>query len=206
MKRSSLSLAVVLLMACAGMAGAAQLNFASPVTVLAADVASGPSFTVMTAMTATDMLSISVSGFVCLQPDGAYCTNAAGIISTGGVHGEQPGTAYTTPTIPPYSYGALLFGNSSLGFVQLFPSSVANGLGDTTPPDHLMLNATLGSLGFASGIGAGQVMEFRVADELNAITDNTVGSFVITNVPEPGTTMLVAAGVLMLAGLRRRKA
>ncbi len=188
-----------------GMAHAAYLTFSSPVSVGPADVSSGPSFTAPTALSASDMAYLSVSGTVCLQSGGYYCTNGAGVVV---VAGTSPvgGTSLNGST----NFGSLLLGNNALGFHQLFPADASNGLGSANPPTYLVLNATLGSLGFASGIGAGEILEFRLSDTLT--TDNS-GGFSVQDlsgrvqgeVPEPASFALVAAGAAALAALRLRR-
>jgi hypothetical protein len=182
-------------------ANAAPLLFTSPEVVLATDTLSGPTFLVPVGLTSTDTLSLTVDGLVCLQGGGAYCTNAAGVVVT-------PGSQPTGAALPfgSTTYGALLLGNTTLGFFQVFPTDAANGLGSGAPPSTLTQTTTLGALGFAGGIPGGSTLEWRVADTPN--TDNS-GSFRITEpnaVPEPSSILLLGMGLLGLASWRRRKA
>jgi hypothetical protein len=159
----------------------------------------GPSFTVGSNLLGTDTLSLMVSGTVDLA-SGQFTANAAGIIigpdptNTG----NHPGEVAPNSGNPALNYAALLIGNGTLGFFQVFPSSADFGLGNASPPSTLTLtDRTLADIGFVGGLTSGTVLEFRVSD-IN-FGDNS-GAFDITQgaVPEPGTTMLL---VLFLCGI-----
>lgn len=179
-----------------------------PVTTVASnDVFSGPSFVVPTALSATDRLFLTVTGTVSLQGASRYGTNAAGVVV---VAGSQPvgGTSTFNSGPNTFNFGALLLGNATLGFHQLFAADAAAGLGSAAPPTTLTLDGvTLGSI-FGAGLDAGTVLEFRVAD-IN--TGDNAGGFSLsqnggpTTVPEPSTVLLVGSGALLL-GLARRRA
>jgi len=166
----------------------------------------GPTFTVNGNFLGTDTLSLMVSGTVDLA-GGDFTANAAGIIIGPNTTntGNHPGE--TSPNIdnPSLNYAALLLGNSTLGFFQVFPSSLDFGLGNPTPPTSLTLtDRSLGDIGFASGLSTGTVLEFRVSD-INAF-DNS-GAFNITQVtqvPEPGNiTLLLGLTMCVIAVVRK---
>lgn len=165
--------------------------------------AGGPTFTVVGNFLPTDTFSLTVSGTVDLA-GGGFTANAAGIITgpattnTGG----HPGQTSPNADNASLAYAALLIGNSTLGFHQVFPSSSAYGLGSSTPPTTLVLPATtLAALGFTSGLSNGTILEFRVSD-INS-GDNS-GSFSLTQTPEPATFSLLALGLGGAAFMRRR--
>lgn len=192
-------------------------TFATPlllpnITVLGTDSADGvgfdaggPTFTVVGNFLSTDTLSLIVSGTVDLA-NGGFTANAAGIITAPATTntGAHPGQTSPNADNASFDYAALLIGNSTLGFHQVFLASAANGLGSSTPPTTLFLPATtLGALGFASGLSNGTVLEFRVSD-INS-GDNS-GAFNISQAPEPGTFSLLALGLCGAAFAMRRRA
>ncbi|WP_373539374.1 PEP-CTERM sorting domain-containing protein [Chamaesiphon sp.] len=194
-------------------ANAASLTIPTT-TVNGTDVFSGPSFTVTSNFLGTDTISLDVSGTVNLTGAG-YITNAAGILT-------QPTTSFgSRPTgdfvvrSPGINWGALLLGNTTLGFRQLFPATTANGLGSSNPPTNLSLtNVTLDSI-FGSGLINGTVLQFRISDSDNF---NNSGAFTVsspinqptTAVPEPftiiGTLIGGTAAVRMRKELKSDKA
>jgi hypothetical protein len=100
----------------------------------------GPSFIVGQNLLGTDTLSLTVSGTVDLDL-GNFTANAAGIIVSPATTntGNHPGEVTPNAGNPALNYAALLIGNSTLGFFQVFPSSAEFGLGDATPPTTLTL-------------------------------------------------------------------
>jgi MYXO-CTERM domain-containing protein len=164
-------------------------------TVLGTDVFSGPTFVVASNYDASDFLSLTAQGTVFLQSGGTFGTNAAGVVVVAGSSpvGDSLANGATT-------FGSLLLGNGSLGFVQLFPTNAGNGLGSGSPPTTLSLNQTLGSI-FGQGLSAGTVLELRISD-VNTF-DNS-GSFVVSSVPEPSTWLFAMSGLGLLAAGRRR--
>lgn len=179
-------------------------------TVLGTNVVSGPSFTVSQNFSASDTLSVNVSGTVDLW-NGKLTMNAAGIITQTTVAGYSAGQTITsfpglTPVLPNQPFGSLLIGNSSLGFFRLFSANAANGLGSSTPPTNLSLSGVALSsiftnVGFA-GIAAGTVLQFRVNDGLVDAADNS-GAFFITSTPEPST--ILGLGVLGFGAFCQRR-
>ena len=163
----------------------------------------GPDFTVVGDFLSTDTVSLTVSGTVDLA-DGEFTANAAGIIvgpSTTNT-GNHPGEGAPNAGNPSVDYAALLIGNSTLGFFQLFPSSAEFGLGNSTPPTTLTLtDRTLGDIGFTSGLSNGTVLELRVSD-IN-FADNS-GAFNLSQVPEPGTIVLLGFALCVVFGGRRK--
>lgn len=164
----------------------------------------GPDFTVVGNFLSTDTVSLTVSGTVDLA-SGDFTANAAGIIVSPSITntGNTPGETAANSGNPALNYAALLIGNSTLGFFQLFPSSTEFGLGSSTPPTTLTLtDRTLGDIGFTSGLSNGTVLELRVSD-INAY-DNS-GAFNLSQVPEPGTIVLLGFALCVVFS-RGRKA
>jgi len=164
----------------------------------------GPDFTVVGNFLSTDTVSLTVSGTVDLA-GGDFTANAAGIIVSPSITntGNTPGETAANSGNPALNYAALLIGNSTLGFFQLFPSSTEFGLGSSTPPTTLTLtDRTLGDIGFTSGLSNGTVLELRVSD-INAY-DNS-GAFNLSQVPEPGTIVLLGFALCVVFS-RGRKA
>lgn len=163
----------------------------------------GPDFTVAGNFLSTDTVSITVSGTVDLA-SGDFTANAAGIIVSPSTTntGNHPGEVTPNSGNPSLNYAALLIGNSTLGFFQLFPSSAEFGLGDATPPTTLTLvDRTLGDIGFTSGLSSGTVLELRVSD-IN-FADNS-GAFNLSQVPEPATIGLLGLALCAVFGRRRK--
>jgi hypothetical protein len=192
---------------CTSNANAASLII-NPTTVNAVDVFTGPTFTVNGDYLGTDTISLNVSGTVNLNdatPTG-YTTNAAGVLTQLGTLGSQ-GSAVVNPATG-FDYGALLLGNSTLGFKQLFPASAANGLGSSSTPTDLSLsNVALSTLFGSQGLANGTVLQFLVSD---SNTTSNSGAFTVrgsidgaTSVPEPFT--IIGSLVGGTAALRMKK-
>jgi hypothetical protein len=167
----------------------------------------GPTFIVSGDFLGTDTLSLTVDGTVDLA-DGNFTANAAGIIISPDPTntGNHPGEVTPNSGNSSLNYAALLIGNSTLGFFQVFPSSAEFGLGNPSASTSLtLLDRTLADIGFASGLSNGTVLEFRVSD-IN-FADNS-GAFEISQaaVPEPGTMTLLGLGMVALALARWRSA
>ncbi len=173
----------------------------------------GPDFTVTGNFLGTDTVSLTVSGTVDLA-SGDFTANAGGIIigpSTTNT-GNHPGEVDQNDNNVFLNYAALLIGNQTLGFFQLFPSSAEFGLGNVTAPTTLTLTGrTLADIGFTSGLTNGTVLELRVSD-INywdnsgafQISQLPEASFQISQVPEPGTIGLLGLCLcIVFARLRR---
>ena len=193
------------------LAQAGSLTFTSPMTVNGTDAFSGPSFPVSTGLSSTDMLNIRITGTVCLQPSGTFCTNGSGVLLVAGDGVAVGQDFWNTPGGS--WFGSLLIGNSTLGFFPVVLPSAATGLGGVNPPLQLDVHATVGSIGFTSGIPAGSTLEFRISD-FN--TGDNSGSFTVRDItgprsadvsdtPEPSTIVLMATGAGLLALYRRRR-
>ena len=157
-----------------------QMNI--PTTVVnGIDVFSGPSFTVSGNFGLGDFISVEAIGTVDLN-FGNFTANAAGVITAPPVTntGNNPGqTAPALPgaPLPGLPYAALLIGNLSLGFHQLFPADASAGLGSSAPPTDIFATRTIGDI-FGTTIANGTVLEFRVND-IN--TSDNSGSFTVGN-------------------------
>jgi hypothetical protein len=201
MQRSNV-FAPLLLALAASVASAATITISST-TVNGTDVFSGPTLTLTSAVQTTDTLTLTASGQVFLQSGPAYGTNAAGVVTTAGTTGVG-GTSLNGST----NFGSLLIGNSTLGFFQIFPANIGNGLGSATPPSLLNTTISFGSLGFASAISSGTVLQFLTSD---SNTGDNSGSFTVSGqinvasgVPEPTSWLLVGGGIGVLALARRK--
>jgi hypothetical protein len=197
----------------ASSANAASLTIPTT-TVNGTNVSSGPSFNVTSNFLGTDTISLNVSGTVDTS-SGNYTTNAAGILtqSTPFYGGLPPGDEGIT--LSGFNVGALLLGNSTIGFYQLFRANAANGLGNPSTPTNLSLsNVSLASI-FGSGLANGTVLEFRTndSDDFNNLGAFTVSGSInqaTTAVPEPftiiGTLIGGTAAVRMRKKLKADKA
>ncbi|WP_309739199.1 PEP-CTERM sorting domain-containing protein [Chamaesiphon sp. OTE_20_metabat_361] len=181
-------------------------------TVNGTDVFSGPSFTVTSNFLGTDTISLDVSGTVDLA-SGGYTVNAAGVLIQGSTFGDPAGGARVGPNS--INFGALLLGNTTIGFRQLFLTNAGNGLGNSAPQTNLSLTDVSLSSIFGSGLNSGTVLQFRVND---SDFGNNSGGFTVstpinqstTAVPEPftiiGTLIGSTAAVRMRKKLKAEKA
>ncbi|MGI8741451.1 MAG: PEP-CTERM sorting domain-containing protein [Bryobacteraceae bacterium] len=180
-----------------------------PSTTVLGTNGSGVNFAVVGNFLAVDTISAATTGTVDLA-SGRFTSNAAGIITappltnTGNVPGQ------VSPNLSMGNFGALLIGNSTLGFFQLFPSNAANGLGNSAAPTTLNSTATLGSIfgsGFA-GLSNGTNLTLKVSDCTGCFDDNS-GSFRVgpasgPAVPEPVSWSLVLPVMVVLALASKR--
>ena len=159
---------------------------------------------------ASDTITITGDSFATLDREG-YNVNAAGVTVTPSTSGPI-GTAFTAPggaTLPGGTFGALLLGNSTLGYKQIFPAAT-NGLNSSSPSQALSTTVNVSSL-FAGGITSGTVLQFLVNDTV--FGDNSGGftaSATFTNslpsadVPEPFTVIGTLVGGSIAIRMRRK--
>jgi len=206
------------------------------ITVLGVDTGNGgvgPSFVVPQDFTPSDTLSIQVSGTVDVyytSPTSGHIVNAAGVVvgtSPLTPYNVRPGQTYYTTTshlTGLQALGALLIGNSSVGFFPLFRPTEQNGLGNSSPPTSLSLTDVPLSTVFPTlmSLKKGTVLEFRV-NEAPGNQANNMGNFMVgppvcegraqydlitgtLNVPwvdlieNKQITMTVSADLVLLAG------
>ena len=188
-------------------ANAASLTIPTT-TVNGTNVASGPSFTVNSNFLGTDTISLDVSGTVDISA-GGYTVNAAGILTQPTAFFGSLPTGTFVMRSGSTNFGALLLGNSTLGFRQLFPANTENGLGSSTPQTNLSLtNVTLDSI-FGTGLNNGTVLEFRISDSDDF---NNLGAFTVsspinqptTSVPEPFTIIGTLIGGTSAVRMRKK--
>ena len=152
----------------------------NPIT-LSSLSASGTSFTYSGVLTGSVSLNLTASGQACLQAEGVYCTNPAGVVVVAGSSAVGQATSFSGTfggTTASWTYGSVLMSISGVGTVQVFPANAANGLGSGAPATTLSVSgASLSSLGFGSFSVTNPTVSFYVAD--NNYGDNA-GSFAIT--------------------------
>ena len=189
------------------LAGASQaaniLLSSSPLTV--PSNSAGVSFTYSGTLTQNDTLGFIAMLSPCLQAGSAYCTNAAGILTTAPIGTTNTFVGTFGGTTGTWNFGQLVLIISGVGATDPFLPNVANGLGSGAPPTTLTLpTSTLASLGFGSFSVVNPTLTFIVADTNYA--DNT-GSFQLSQpgtVPEPTTITLMGLGLVAAGFLRKR--
>lgn len=140
---------LILAALCAGgLTGGANRLWANaiPVGPLSVDALSttGDSFAYSGTLTQNDTLELTVTGDPCLQT-GAYCINAAGVVTVAGTSPVGAATTFTGTyggTTATWDFGALLMEISGVGAVQIFPADAADGLGSGSPPSSLTQPST----------------------------------------------------------------
>lgn len=187
--------------ACLSQARADQVEFPTA-TVLSTHADSGPSFTLNADYDAGDVIAIRAEGIVHLSP--TWINNAAGILVEGS---NNPG-GWGVHAGHGYVWGALLLGNSNLGFHHVFPQTAEYGLGNVQPPSDISIVRSFGDLfGSETTLSSGSALEWRVYD-WPAWTSDNAGAFVVSNfqmntVPVPAAAM---AGLMcIMAGLVKRR-
>jgi hypothetical protein len=162
---------------------------------------------------ASDTVTITGSNIATLDTAG-YNVNAAGILTTDAPGSGSIGGFFPAPTGGATkngaNFGALLLGNSTLGYVQVFPANATNGLGSGSPSTNLTTTVNVSSL-FAGGITNGTVLQFLVNDtvfndnsngfEASAVFTNSLPS---TDVPEPFTIIGTLVGGTAAVRMRRK--
>jgi hypothetical protein len=189
----------------AACASASSISLPGGTLTLPGISTTGVSFVFTGTLTQADTLFFTESGNPCLQSPPSYCVNGAGVVTTAGTLPVGAASTFTgtfNGSTKTWDFGAILMEISGEGAVQIFPANAAAGLGSSTPPLSLTLSSTsLGALGFPNFSVLNPTITFVMADTL--YSDNS-GQFVISQIPEPGTNMLVAAAC-MLAGLAIRR-
>lgn len=175
----------------------------SPTTVDSLS-STGVSFEYFGTLTQNDTLGLTVTGNPCLQT-GAYCVNAAGVVTVAGTSPVGAATTFSAPyggDTGTWNFGALLMEISGTNTaVQIFPADTADGSGSGSPPLGLTLPlTTLSALGFPAFSQFDPTITFVLAD--NLYTDNS-GHFNLAPVPEPTTVGVVGFLVCALAGVAR---
>jgi hypothetical protein len=216
--RSSVRVAAALAVLLAS-AGLARADFTIPPTDINSLDANGTAFVVTGGtLNADAVLSLSASGIVNLNDKfGPFLVNAAGVvISDGGAYSNPTASVFTYAggLVASAPFGALLIGNSTLGFVQLFADNVVNGFGASAPSSTLSVTATLGSLFGAGVVLTDHTKLFIVVND--SLRSDNAGSFnvsggigiSVSSVPEPASIALMGLGSVALIGfrLRRRRA
>jgi len=169
-----------------------------------ADISSGPTFVVSGNFGPNDLVSAYGAGTVDLA-SGHFTANAAGVIVSPATtnSGNHPGQIYT-PIPTGFPFGAVMIGNTALGFHPLFSANASTGLGSSTPPtDISVLNDRLGDL-FGptfTGLSNGTVLRLYIYDFPGEYGDNS-GTIRINSgvAPEPRSIVLIAVGMTLLGG------
>jgi hypothetical protein len=180
-KKVSLTTAGIASVIALGTAGASAATFAG--TTINTTVGVGGTQTVEGSFSGSDTIILNDSGtvdnLVASGPDG-YTTNAAGIVTSSRI-GFAPGTA-SKNGFGVFNSGALLIGNTTIGFKQAFDPAL-NGLNTigATPPTTLTRTTTLADI-FGSGFTTTSFLQFKIEPYFDNTVSATIGGL-ISNVP-----------------------
>jgi hypothetical protein len=163
-KKVSLTTAGLVSVTLALSTASAQAVIIAPQTIIDTAVdPTGSSIEVNGDFSASDTINLNVSGTVDvgILRETPYVTNAAGILTEPapffplGIGQSSLGRDGNTA-------GALLIGNSSLGFFQLFAPNGANGAGNPNPTQSLSTGTISLSSIFGGGLTNGTVLQFAI--------------------------------------------
>jgi hypothetical protein len=170
-----------------------------------------PTFTVTDSFLGSDTISLTVTGtpdFYSADPNNkGYITNAAGVLTATSDYGAIGSDGFG-PDGNGQTAGALLFGNSTLGYKQLFFPAGSPGSYNTS--STLTFSNLSLSTYFASGLTAGDIIGFKTLDSNSS--DNS-GSYIVTgsinsaapaSVPEPFTIIGTIVGGTTALRLRKK--
>lgn len=169
----------LLLLACAAFTArsdAAVFQLPS-ITVQGSNVFSGPQIELRARLLPEDEIYAFIDGTVDLDRDAEYEYSAD--VNAAGIAVVTRGKYFTVGQTSSGGVGALLIGNSELGFVQFVRADASTGLGSEHPPQKILQRVRPRELwpSFpAEGLPAGTPLEFRVSD---ADDFNNSGAFVI---------------------------
>ena len=189
-------------------ASAATLTIAP--TTVSATSSPGLPLTASSNFLGTDTLTLNVTGGTAnLNPNGnGYITNAAGVLTQNSTAAAlSAGQSSIGPNSA--SNGALLIGNSDLGFFQLFPTNSANGLGSSNPITTFSFNNTLASI-FGTGLATSPtstlylfVNDFQSPDNAGGYSVNGAVTAAAA-VPEPFTIIGTLVGGTAAVRMRKK--
>jgi len=180
------------------------------------DAFSGPTWSVND-LTPSTQLNIEASGFFDLiNSSNRFPTNAAGVLIQPTVYfgGTAVGStvAASGATLGGGTpFGALLLGNASIGFVQVFPNVPGNGLGSSTPPTNLSTQVAWGTLFPSVSAPFTGTLQWRVNDSSPSDNPNVetmqVEAFISSPNTAPIPTPALLPGLIGMgaAALRKRK-